>query len=251
MATEWNITVKDLVLVTDNATNMATTAQLTVFLHVRYFAHTLNLASQCALKLPAVARLLGRVRRVTGFFHRSAIGLHTLQEKQKLLELPAHRLITDVSTRWNSAHNMVERFLEQQPVITAALISAEVRKRDKNICTFTESEVSNTEEFVKALKAMKVATCVLSDESNPTLSVVAPLLAQLLQDTQEIIGDPPFIKEIKEAVHQDLMKSYASEKEKATLNQASALDPRFKALPFLSVDEKVETLQEWSLRLPP
>ncbi|KAL0151535.1 hypothetical protein M9458_053187 [Cirrhinus mrigala] len=241
VVTEWNIAEKDPVLVTDNATNMACAAQLTGYLHVRCFAHTLNLASQRALKLPAVARLLGRIRRATGFFHRSAVGLHTLQEKQKLLDLPVHRLITDVSTRWNSVHDMVERFLEQQPAITAALLSAELRKREKAICTFTESDISNAEEFIQALKAMKVATCVLSDESKPTLSVIAPLLAQLLQDTQEKSGDPPFVKEIKEAVHQDLKKRYASDTEKATLNQAAALDPRFKALPFLSDNEKEET----------
>ncbi len=34
-------------------------------------AHTLNLASQRALKLPAVSRLLGRVRRIVTFFHRN------------------------------------------------------------------------------------------------------------------------------------------------------------------------------------
>ncbi len=199
VATEWNITEKDPVLMTDNATNMATAAQLTGYLHVRCFAHILNLASHHALKLPAVARLLGRVRHVTGFFHRSAIGLHTLQEKQKLLELSMHRLITDVSTRWNSAHDG-----QTFPRATASDHSCTYfcrreREREKYICTFTESDISNAEEFIQALKAMKVATCVLSDESNPTLSVIAPLLAQLLQDTQETLGDPPFIKEIKEA----------------------------------------------------
>lgn len=127
---------------------------------------------------------------------------------------------------------MMKHFLEQQPAMTAALLSAEVRTREKEICTFTESDISNAEEFIQALKAMKVATCVLSDESNPTLSVIAPLLT---------LGDPPFIKEIKEAIHHDLMRRYASETEKDTLNQASALDPRFKALPFLSDDEKEET----------
>lgn len=207
----------------------------------------LHTPSQRALKLPAVARLLGRVRRVTGFFHQSAIGLHTLQEKQKLLELSAHRLITDVSTRWNSAHDMVERFLEQQPAITAALISAEVRKGDKDICTFPESDISNAEEFVQALKAMKVATCVLLDESNPTLSVVAPLLAQLLQDTQEMIGDPPFIKEIKEAVHQGMRLR----RRRPHLTKLQRLIQDLKHCRSCPMMRKKKHLQKWSLRLQP
>ncbi|KAK0141271.1 Zinc finger BED domain-containing protein 1 [Merluccius polli] len=219
---------------------MVVAAQLAGFFHVRCYAHTLNLASQHALKLPAVARLLGRVRRVTGFFHKGAVALHVLEQIQRLLELPAHKLITDVSTRWNSAYDMVEHFLEQQPAVTAALLSPDVRKREKEISTFIESDISNLE-FIEALKPVKVATCVMSDENNPTISVIAPLHAQLLQATQETLGDPPFVRDLKEAVHQDLSKRYTSEVEKTTHNLASALDPRFKVLPFLPGEDKQET----------
>ncbi|GAA6085777.1 zinc finger BED domain-containing protein 1-like isoform X1 [Tachysurus ichikawai] len=61
VATEWNLTNKDPALVTDNASNMVIAAQLTGFLHIKCYAHTLNLALQRALKLPAFAKLLGRV----------------------------------------------------------------------------------------------------------------------------------------------------------------------------------------------
>ena len=48
-------------------------------------AHTLNLASQRTLKLPAVARLLGKVRRITTFFHRSTIANFMLEPRLLLL----------------------------------------------------------------------------------------------------------------------------------------------------------------------
>lgn len=85
VADEWGIETHDLVLVTDNASNMNVAAELGNFLHVRCYAHTLNLACQRALKLPAVARLLGRVRRITAFFHRSTTASHVLEQKQALL----------------------------------------------------------------------------------------------------------------------------------------------------------------------
>ena len=65
------------------------------------------------------------------------------------------------------------------------MLSPEVRKSEKKINTFTESDISHAEELVQTLKPVKVATCVMSDERNPTLSVIAPLNAQLLQATGE------------------------------------------------------------------
>ncbi|CAJ1084173.1 E3 SUMO-protein ligase ZBED1-like [Xyrichtys novacula] len=82
----------------------------------------------------------------------------------------------------------------------------------------------------------------MSDEKNPTVSVIAPLHALLLQAIQGTLGDSLFVRELKEAIHQDLSNSYTSEVEKATLNLASALDPRFKVLPFLPEEDKQETL---------
>ncbi len=108
VANKWKIANKDLVLVTDNASNMAVAAQLGKFPHVRCYAHTLNLASQRTLKLLAVSRLLGRVRHIVTFFHRSTTAKHQLEEKQKQLNLPCHKLKSDVITRWNSAYEMLE-----------------------------------------------------------------------------------------------------------------------------------------------
>lgn len=97
---EWGIAEKDPVIVTDNASNMTIAAEEAAFtLHVKCYAHTLNLAAQRALKITAVARLLGRVRRIVSLFRRSTTANHMLKEKQRLLRLPEHKLMTDVVTR--------------------------------------------------------------------------------------------------------------------------------------------------------
>lgn len=147
---------------------MTNAAELVGMLHFKCFAHTLNLSSQRALKLPAVQRLLARVRRITNFFRRSAIATHVLKEKQKLLNLEQHKLKTDVVTRWNSAHDMLQRFLEQQPAITTALLSNEVRKNEKDICTLSEADITAAEEIVAAMKPMKIATVVMEEEKTPS-----------------------------------------------------------------------------------
>ncbi|XP_065096446.2 E3 SUMO-protein ligase ZBED1-like [Paramisgurnus dabryanus] len=234
---EWQITKKDLVLVTDNASNMAVAAELCKFLHVKCYAHTLNLASQRALKLPTVSRLLGRVRRITTYFHRSTTAKHQFEEKQILLGLPKHKLKIDVSTRWNSAYEMVDRFLEQQPAVCAALLSPQVRRGESDICTLTEADISNAEDIIKALKPMKDATVLMSEESSPSICLIAPLQAQLIQDSSGE-SESSMVREIKHAISGDLSKRYKSEQERNTLLTASALDPRFKGLPFLSVEER-------------
>ncbi|XP_078145354.1 E3 SUMO-protein ligase ZBED1-like isoform X2 [Centroberyx gerrardi] len=144
---------------------------------------------------------------------------------QRILELPAHKLVIDVVTRWNSALEMLERFLEQQPAILAALLSPEVRR--------------NEEDMVKALQPLKAATLVMSEEKSPTLSVVAPLHAQLLEEMSSVPHDSTVIKDLKTAVYNNLNSRYVALKDK--LYVASALDPRFKALPFLSDEARDDT----------
>jgi hypothetical protein len=42
--------------------------------------------------------------------------------------LPQHLLILDVKTRWNSLYLMIERFMDQYPVIQAAALDPRLRK---------------------------------------------------------------------------------------------------------------------------
>lgn len=106
---EWGLLSKDPAIVTDNAANMIRAVEIMGLTHVGCFAHIINLASQAGLKLPNVARLLGRVRHIAKFFHRSTSATRILKEKQKLLQLNAHKLKIDVVTRWNSALEMLFR----------------------------------------------------------------------------------------------------------------------------------------------
>lgn len=73
------------------------------------------------------------------------------------------------------------------------------------------------------------------------VSIIAPLHAQLLSDTLSTIEDAPLVKDIKCAIHGDLSKRYMSAEEKNFLYVASALDPRFKSMFFLSPSEVQET----------
>ncbi|XP_034148492.1 zinc finger BED domain-containing protein 4-like [Esox lucius] len=160
--------------------------------HVRCIAHTLNLASQKSLKLDRISELLAKVRKVVTFFHRSLKATKVLCEMQAQLHLPNHKLNHDVSTRWSGSLDMLERFWEQQDVI-------------------------------KLMSPLKVSTTLLSEEKNPTISMISPIQAKLKRHFQPDDIDQPVISQMKERFTylQDL------------LHYASALDPRFKDLAFL------------------
>lgn len=205
---EWEISDKNPAIVTDNAANIVRAVQLMGRSHMGCFAHLLNLASQAGLKIPAIARLLGRVRRIVAFFHRSTTASHSLKEKQQLLQLPQHKLVMDVTTRWNSSLEMLDRFLEQQPAISAVLMSPDVRRRESDLCTLAETDITTAEDVVRCLGPMKTASLAISEEESPTMSMVAPLQVQLLNQMACTAEDTAIIKELKTAIHQNLSSRY-------------------------------------------
>ncbi|XP_055006883.1 E3 SUMO-protein ligase ZBED1-like [Boleophthalmus pectinirostris] len=72
---------------------------------------------------------------------------------------------------------------------------------------------------------MKDATLVMSEESMPTLSLIARLHAKLVMAAENHPGDSETSREVKLVIAQDLSKRYSTEM--TTLYMASAVDPPF------------------------
>ncbi|XP_061758149.1 E3 SUMO-protein ligase ZBED1-like [Nerophis ophidion] len=241
--TEWGLMLTDLVIVTDNAPNMTTAMQLDELTHITCYAHTLNLAAQKALKIGTLSQVLGRIRQITGYFHRSTIAREALKASQAEKGITDNTLITDFTTRWNRAHDMVERFLKHLPAICAALVSPGVRKYNTaDTSMLSDAEIKYAEDMAMTLRPLKDATKIMSEDSSPTLSVIAPLNTQLLHDTKGDLADPPHVRDIKRAVHDHLVTRYSSEKTKNLLHMAFALDPRSKVLPFFAGHEQLDII---------
>ena len=163
-----------------------------------------------------------------------------LEDKIKLLNLPAHKLIIDVSTRSNSASDMIERFLELQPAIFAALTSKELRGKDKDLNTLSDEDFQLAEDVLACLKPMKTITTAICTEKQPTASIILPMLYELinkLMTPQE--NDTKCIIDMKKAICDNFETRYKDSSVHEFLKKTSVLDPRFKTAPFLSEEEKL------------
>ena len=209
---EWGLK-KDLptAVTTDNASNIVAgvnTISDTFTPHIRCFAHTLNLATQKAIKIPQVERISGRIRRVVTFFHKSTTASAILESKQLLLDLPKHKLIQDVATRWNSTYDMFTRYIEQQPAIFATLLSKDVKKNAKDIVTLSDDDLKAIDDLVNVLKPMKNLTTLMCDSKHPTVSLIHPAKEMLLRQMAVRDDDSVMIKAVKHTIISDLEQRY-------------------------------------------
>ena len=238
--TDWELKKPnhDIAVVTDNARNMdVAVREVGLMPHIKCFAHTINLATQAGLGVPRVAHLLGQVRRVAAFFHRSSTAAAVLISKQKQLQLPSHKLLMDVTTRWNSTLDMLARYLEQQAAIAAALTSPEIRQNTRNIDTLDSCDVRDAEDLVKLLQPLKTATTVLCEEKSPTVSLIVPLKSMIEQNMTPNDGDSTTVANTKTAIHTNIANRYSGDVFNYLL-ECTVLDPRFQALPQLDHDQR-------------
>lgn len=192
-------------ITTDNASNVVNAVKIAeLFPHIRCFAHTINLAAQKGLRVSQVDKLLGKLRAVVGFFHRSSVAYSKFKSNQLLLQQPAHKLIQDVKTRWNSSYDMIRSYVEQQPAIMATFMDKTVRNNGKGMITLTDQDISYCEDLMSVLKSLKTVTTLLCDEKMPTVSLIHPLKEMLLAQMAPLDTDSGMMKSVKEAVRENL-----------------------------------------------
>ena len=120
----------------------------------------------------------------------------------------------------------------------AILVCKELRaKKDKGINPFSEEDMANLEKIVEVLKPMDIITNILCEASTPTVSLILPLVDKMLKGTAIQHDDSELLRDMKTAISADIGKRYAGDIREFLLC-TTALDARFRSMPFISENEK-------------
>ncbi|XP_066964239.1 zinc finger BED domain-containing protein 4-like [Macrobrachium rosenbergii] len=232
IAEEREISNKITLLVTDNASNMLAAARLcTPWRHIPCFAHTLNLVVTNILeKHEDIVNIRKKVRYIVTFFHSSVKASDRLTEVQRQQNIPEHKLIQEVQTRWNSTFYIFERMIEQHQAVTTVLCLL-----GKNEMCPSAQVIEEIKGTVKVLKPFETATREVSADLPLTISKIIPM-ARSLQETLSKYA--PEITENEKKLYNELMSQLRRRFSQSELNfspaAATFLDPRFKKIAFAS-----------------
>ena len=107
-----------------------------------------------------------------------------------------------------------------------------------------DDEQRLAEQLIQLLKPLKTVTTLMSSETTPTTSMILPLKEMILKATVPGDEDTPTIRDAKAAIKNDLEKRYTNPDLLKYLQKATALDPRFKSLPFIDEPSRVQLFRD-------
>ena len=151
------------------------------------------------------------------------------------------KLIQDCPTRWNSVFYMIQHLLEMRWPITAVLSDEEVTQKSDRYLDFRSEQWELLGYLVKHLKLCEIATVFLSYETNVSVSCVYPIvqvLSQASKQTKRIHLPAAVASAIRRRWSLDSLDPARIEV------LATALDPHFKQLKFLSDEQRVSLKEE-------
>uniref|UniRef100_A0A1B6E804 HAT C-terminal dimerisation domain-containing protein n=1 Tax=Clastoptera arizonana TaxID=38151 RepID=A0A1B6E804_9HEMI len=191
-----------------------------------------------------VANILHKCRSLLGLINKHSNAYAALRFQEQLLQIDDTSLNADYPKVWISTYTMLEQLLARRSVIGSILENIDSSLYDKDYIHITDSEWLIIEDVINVLEPFKVTIMTLSEERYPLISLLKPLLWQLVSSHLKVSDiDSSHSRIFKNDLSRLLTNRYNQE---ATINNilqiATTLDPRFKTLPNV-VEEAKATLE--------
>lgn len=233
---QWGITHKVSGATTNGSVDIVKACSLLeLSVEMPCLGHTIHRAMDEAFQLPRVDGVLGCCRKLVDCFREATP--HVLKEKQRQHSLARCALVTDRGGSWLATLAMLQRLKEQQTALAAIL--REGPSSQHFSCDGPDWAL--LEGLIEILQPFKVVANMIMSCRYPTISMVRPVLHMLLNTTLKVKeGDSKEISMTKEVISKVLSGAYSqpSRELAAFLDIAAFLDPRYKKLPFLSLQDR-------------
>ena len=113
--------------------------------------------------------------------------------------IPQHKLIQDVSTRWNLTYFRYEQLIRQRWTIYAVIHDEQVTPSSQRNLDLKTEQWDLLDQLVVVLKPLQIATTALSKDENISSSLIYPVVNGLVKNhLNHVSTDLPTIKRFKE-----------------------------------------------------
>ncbi|XP_012276717.1 zinc finger BED domain-containing protein 1 isoform X2 [Orussus abietinus] len=199
--------------------------------------HTLQVCAQACFENLEVAHILNKCRAAIGAIVSHPAASAALSMQEQILELEENAMVMDYPTVWTSTYHMLEQMVVRRNIITSILESME--GIDQDTVDLSNEQWKVIEDLVSVLEPFKVTIMTLSEEKMPLVSLLKPLLWQLVSSHLKIKDtDSEMARSFKESLSDMLWERYADGNVTLLLQIATTLDPRFKQLPYATDEDK-------------
>ncbi|XP_018903656.1 E3 SUMO-protein ligase ZBED1 isoform X2 [Bemisia tabaci] len=204
-----------------------------------------DICTSCCFLSPEVYPTISKCRKLISTIYKNPSCVVTLKIEEQLSHVEDTSCSADYPPVWISTYAFLEGCLARKYVLPVALEASDLSPPEKECLTLNEAEWAMIEDIINVLDPFKITMMTLSEEKTPLISLIRPLLWQLVSSHLKVKDtDSNFARRLKVTLSESLERSYDEETVRSLLLVATALDPRFKLLPCCTDDGYFTVLEE-------